>query len=117
MKGGDKKKDDDHNNNNNTTKATAIEYYYNNKEIEAFIESDYINIKDGEPPRTLEFLKNREKVIDKPDFNGKPTISVQFIVVNPDDLQRKGTINDACRKDIQRTSKSYIVLEIQEGER
>lgn len=80
---------DDDNNNNNTTKATTIEYYYNNKEIEAFIESDYININDGEPPRTLEFLKNREKVIDKPDFNGKPTISVQFIVGNPDDPQRK----------------------------
>lgn len=80
---------DDDNNNNNTTKPTTIEYYYNNKEIEAFIESDYININDGEPPRTLEFLKNREKVIDKPDFNGKPTISVQFIVGNPDDPQRK----------------------------
>lgn len=50
---------DDDNNNNNTTKPTTIEYYYNNKEIEAFIESDYIYINDGEPPWTLEFLKNR----------------------------------------------------------
>lgn len=34
----------------------------NNKEIEAFIESDYIYINDGEPPWTLEFLKNRESI-------------------------------------------------------
>ena len=34
----------------------------NNKEIEAFVKSDYININDGEPPWTLEFLKNRESI-------------------------------------------------------
>jgi len=34
---------------------------YENKEIEAFIESDYISMKGGETSRVLEFLKNREK--------------------------------------------------------
>lgn len=104
------------NNNNSPTKATITENYYNNKEIEAFIESDYITIRDGEPSRTLEFLKNREKVIDKPDFTGNLTKKVQFIVVNPDDPHRKEKKWELSRMHVAKIYnellKGYTVLEI-----
>jgi hypothetical protein len=41
-----------------------------------------VNLKSSEPAQTFEFLKNREKIVDKIDFNRKPTKKVQFIVVN-----------------------------------
>jgi hypothetical protein len=54
---------------------------YENKELEDFIEGEYVNIKDSES-RVLEF-KGKEKLVDKTDFNGKPTKKVQFIVTDP----------------------------------
>jgi hypothetical protein len=45
---------------------------YENKELEDFIEGEYISIRDGES-RVLEFIKNKTKLVDKTDFNGKPT--------------------------------------------
>ena len=45
--------------------------YYQNKEIESFIESNYVSIKDRET-KVFEFLADRTKVVDKADFNGKP---------------------------------------------
>ena len=42
-----------------------------NKQIEEFIEGDYITIKDGES-RVLEFNINKIKLEDKTDFNGNP---------------------------------------------
>jgi hypothetical protein len=87
---------------------------YENKEIEAFIESDYVNLKSGDPAQTFEFLKNREKVVDKIDFNGKPTKKVQFIVINTQDPKRKKL--ELSRKHIPRIynelTKGYSVLEI-----
>ena len=50
---------------------------YRNKEIEAFLESEYVNIQEGES-RVLEFLKNKEKVVKKPDFNGNPIEKVNI---------------------------------------
>jgi hypothetical protein len=45
---------------------------YENKELEDFIEGEYVTIRDGES-RVLEFIKNKTKLVDKTDFNGKPT--------------------------------------------
>lgn len=73
---------------------------YQNNEIEAFIESEYISIRDGES-RILEFLKNREKVVDK-SFNGKPTKKMQFIVVNPEDPERKEKKFELPKKHVSR---------------
>jgi hypothetical protein len=88
---------------------------YQNKEIEAFIESEYISIRDDES-RILEFLKNREKVVDKIDFNGKPTKKMQFIVVNPEDPERKEKKFELPKKHVSRIynelKKGYTVLEI-----
>ena len=42
-----------------------------NKEIEGFIEGDYISIKEGES-RILEFDINKVKLVDRIDFNGSP---------------------------------------------
>jgi hypothetical protein len=41
------------------------------KEIEEFIEGDYITIKGGES-RVLEFDISKMKLVDKTDFNGNP---------------------------------------------
>src|SRR5690348_11660033 len=88
---------------------------YENKEIEAFIESGYLNIRDGES-KVLEFLKNRENIVDKTDFNGRPTKKVQFMVVNPEDPERKEKKFELSRKHVLRIynelKKGYTVLEI-----
>ena|SRR5947208_10360660 len=92
------------------TKAT-----YENKDIEAFIESDYISIRDGES-RTLEFLKNKEKVVDRTDFNGKPIKKVQFIVMDPEDQEIKEKKFELSKKHVptiySELKKGYTVLEI-----
>ena len=54
---------------------------YQNKEIEDLIESNWINIKDGET-RVLQFITDKSKVVDKTDFAGKPTKKVQFCVTD-----------------------------------
>ena len=41
------------------------------KEIEEFIEGDYITIREGES-RVLEFDIDKIKLVDKTDFNGNP---------------------------------------------
>ena len=88
---------------------------YKNKEIEEFIESEYINIRDSES-RTLEFLRNKEKIVEKPDFNGNPTKKVQFIVVNPEDAERKERKLELSRKHVRKIynelRRGYSVLEI-----
>jgi hypothetical protein len=55
--------------------------YYQNKEIESFIESNWISIKDRET-RVLQFIPDKSKVVDKSDFNGKPVKKVQFCVID-----------------------------------
>jgi hypothetical protein len=62
-----------------------------NKELEDFIEGDYITIKEDES-RILEFDINKIKLVDRTDFNGSPMKKVQFIVVvvaNPEDPQQQ----------------------------
>ena len=56
---------------NNQQEQTQTPSYYQNKEIESFIESNYVSIKDRET-KVFEFLADRTKVVDKADFNGKP---------------------------------------------
>ncbi|MFL6340935.1 MAG: hypothetical protein ACJ72U_05235 [Nitrososphaeraceae archaeon] len=59
-----------------------------NKEIEEFIEGDYITIKEGES-RILEFDINKVKLMDKTDFNGNPVKKVRFVVTDPEDPERR----------------------------
>jgi hypothetical protein len=64
--------------------------FYQNPEIESLLESSWITIKDGETA-VLQFLTEpgKIKVLDKPDFNGRPTKRIQFNVINNNDPQRK----------------------------
>jgi hypothetical protein len=62
--------------------------YYQNKEIESFIESNYVSIKDRET-KVFEFLANRARVVEKTDFNGKPTKKVQFVVIDINDTEQE----------------------------
>jgi hypothetical protein len=59
-----------------------------NKEIEDFIEGDYITIREGES-RVLEFDINKVMLVEKTDFNGNPVKNVQFLVVDPQDEQQR----------------------------
>jgi hypothetical protein len=59
-----------------------------NKELEDFIEGDYISIKEGES-RVLEFDINKIKLVDRTDFNGSPMKNVQLLVTNPEDPQQR----------------------------
>ena len=111
----DKKVDEKIKMENQTSTGTST--IYQNKEIEEFLQSDYVNIKDGES-RTLEFLKNRETIVDKKDFNGLPLKRVQFIVTdttNPT-LERKERKFEVSRKHVPKIydalKKGYSVLEI-----
>ena len=86
-----------------------------NKEIEDFIEGDYITIKEGES-RVLEFDINKVKLVDRTDFNGSPIRKVQFIVVNPEDSARRERKFELSRKHIPKIyselKKDKTVLEI-----
>ena len=88
---------------------------YENRELEHFIEGEYISIRDGEP-RIIEFVKGKEKLLDKTDFNGRPTKKVQFIVKDPDDLEQKEKKFELSRKHVAKIynelKKGYSVLEI-----
>ncbi|MBV9179159.1 MAG: hypothetical protein JO327_10645 [Nitrososphaeraceae archaeon] len=65
-----------------------MESIYENKELENFVEGEYVNIRDSES-KIPEFIRGKEKIVDKTDFNGKPIKKVQFVVVDPEDPQRK----------------------------
>jgi hypothetical protein len=86
-----------------------------NEEIEEFIEGDYISIKDGES-RILEFDINKLKLLDKTDFNGNPMKKVQFIVIDPEDPQRREKKFELSRKHVSKIynelKKGKTVLEI-----
>ena len=86
-----------------------------NKEIEEFIEGDYITIKEGES-RVLEFDISKMKLVDKTDFNGNPVKKVQFIVINPEDPQRREKKFELSKKHVPKIynelKKGKTVLEI-----
>jgi len=88
---------------------------YENKEIEAFIESEYISIRDGES-RVLEFLTGREKVVDRTDFNGNPTKKVQYIAIDPQDPEQKERKFELSKKHVRKIHnelrKGYSVLDV-----
>jgi hypothetical protein len=88
---------------------------YENKELEDFIEGEYISIRDG-GSRVIEFVKGKEKLVDKTDFNGRPTKKVQFIVKDPDDPEQKEKKFELSRKHVAKIynelRKGYSVLEI-----
>jgi hypothetical protein len=79
------------------------------QEIEMFIQSDYVNIKEGES-KTLEFIPSKTKLVDKLDFNGKPAKKVQFIVIDSKDPQRIERKLELSRKHIAK-----IYNELQKG--
>jgi hypothetical protein len=54
---------------------------YENKELEEFIEGQWIKIGDGDT-RVLEFKSEKTQVIEKKDFNGNLAKKVQFIVID-----------------------------------
>jgi hypothetical protein len=86
-----------------------------NKEIEEFIEGDYITIKDGES-RVLEFDINKVKLVDRTDFNGNPLRKVQFIVIDTQDPQRREKKFELSKKHVSKIynelKKGKTVLEI-----
>ena len=85
-----------------------------NKEIEEFIEGDYITVKEGES-RVLEFDINKMKLVDKTDFNGNPVKKVQFIVIDPQDPQRREKKFELSKKHVPKIYnelKGKTVLEI-----
>jgi hypothetical protein len=86
-----------------------------NKEIEEFIEGDYITIKEGES-RTLEFDINKIKLEDKTDFNGNPVKKVQFLVIDPQDPQRREKKFELSKKHVPKIynelKKGKTVLEV-----
>jgi uncharacterized protein involved in exopolysaccharide biosynthesis len=86
-----------------------------NKEIEEFIEGEYITIREDES-RILEFDINKIKLEDKTDFNGNPVKKVQFIVINPEDLQRREKKFELSKKHVAKIynelKKGKTVLEI-----
>ena len=89
-----------------------------NKEIEEFIEGDYISIKEGES-RVQEFDINKIKLVDRTDFNGSPIKKVQFIVTNPEDPERREKKFELSRKHVPKIynelKKGKRVLEIRTG--
>jgi tmRNA-binding protein len=87
-----------------------------NKEIEEFIEGDYITIREGES-RVLEFDINELKLVDRTDFNGNPLRKVQFIVIDPQDQQRREKKFELSKKHVPKIynelkKKGKTVLEI-----
>src|SRR5918911_1238613 len=86
-----------------------------NKEIEDFIEGDYITIREGES-RILEFDINKLKLVDKTDFNGNPVKKVQFLVINPQDEQQREKKFELSKKHVPKIydelKKGKTVLEI-----
>jgi hypothetical protein len=86
-----------------------------NKEIEEFIEGDYISIKEGES-RVLEFGINKVKLVDRTDFNGNPVRKVQFLVIDPQDQQQREKKFELSKKHVPKIygelKKGKTVLEI-----
>jgi hypothetical protein len=98
-----------------TTSSTKTTNNYENKELEKFIEGNYIGIKDGET-RVLQFLPNKTKIVEKNDFNGKPTKRVQFTAIDINDAQRLEKIFELSRMHVGKIydelKKGKTVLEI-----
>jgi hypothetical protein len=101
--------------NGEITKTFEGRATYENRELEDFIEGEYISIRDG-GSRVIEFVKGKEKLVDKTDFNGRPTKKVQFIVIDPDDPEQKEKKFELSRKHVAKIynelKKGYSVLEI-----
>jgi hypothetical protein len=99
----------------NKKKMESITTNQINKEIEEFIEGEYITIKEGES-RVLEFDINKIKLEDKTDFNGNPVKKVQFVVIDPQDLQRREKKFELSKKHVPKIynelKKGKTVLEI-----
>jgi hypothetical protein len=99
----------------NKKKMESITTNQTNKEVEEFIEGDYITIKEGES-RVLEFNINKIKLEDKTDFNGNPVKKVQFLVIDPQDQQRREKKFELSKKHVPKIynelKKGKTVLEI-----
>ena len=69
-----------------TTKPIS---YTPSKEVQEFVESDYISLEDN-ISKALEFLPGREKPVNT-EFKGNTIAKMQFIVIDLErkDLQRK----------------------------
>ena len=89
---------------------------YTNREIEELIESEYEKSIPENESRVYKFIAGKEKVVEKPDFNGKLTKRVQFIVVRMDDPERKEKKLELARihvgKIYDQLKKGFTVLEL-----
>jgi hypothetical protein len=93
----------------------SISINQTNKEIEGFIEGDYITIRESES-RTLEFDINKIRLVDKTDLNGNPVKKVEFIVKDTVDSQRRDKKFELSKKHVPKIynelKKGKTVLEI-----
>jgi hypothetical protein len=85
--------------NTTSNQTTATNQFYQSKEIESFIESSWITIKDKET-KVLEFIPDKTKVVDKVDFNGKPQKKVQYVAIDINDPQRKEKFFEVSRSHV-----------------
>jgi hypothetical protein len=90
------------NQNQNQNQNTTTTIYYENKDLEQFIESNYVSFKDQET-KVLEFVPNKTNIVDKTDFNCKPTKRVQFTVIDINDINRR-------RERILELSRNHIAV-------
>ena len=85
------------------------------KDIEEFIEGDYITIREGES-RVLEFDINKIKLVDRTDFNGNPVKKVQFLVIDPQDQRQREKKFELSKKHVPKIynelKKGKTVLEV-----
>jgi hypothetical protein len=102
-------------NTNTNTTSSAAQTFYKNAELENFIESNYVSIKDGET-KVLQFITDKTKVIEKPDFNGKPSKRAQFVIIEVNDVNRKERLLELSRlhagKIYDELKKGKTILEI-----
>jgi 23S rRNA pseudoU1915 N3-methylase RlmH len=83
---------------------------YENKELEDFIEGQWIKIQDNGEGRTLEFIPEKTQVIEKKDFNGNMAKKVQFIVIDP-----KSESNTEKKFEVSRKHAAKIYEHLKKG--
>lgn len=80
-----------------TSTSKTTPFY--NREFEDYITSDYINLKDKQSG-VFEFVKGKEKIVEKLDFNKNPVKKAQFVVIDQADPERKERILELSRMHV-----------------
>lgn len=99
--------------NQNTTISKTSPFY--NRDFEDYITSDYINLKDKQSG-VFEFVKGKEKIVEKLDFNKNQVKKAQFIVIDQADPEREERILELSRMHVpniyNELKKGATVLEL-----